>query len=458
MFRWGSMELVHGSDEKSPRIPRVASRPRWNLAFLRKRKAGGWYGRWNGEHGGPVERVMESRSKRKALAEALVAEAEARRRKRGDAPSFKPISIRQTYEFYAALAKRKRSWQAIEIRFRLHILPYLGDWDLKSITPADIDRLLTSKLEEGLAPQTVKHLRNHLSALFTFAIRKKKCFGGTNPVRDSDPIQVPEHPVTFIPREYVLRVIEQVPARRRNMFALAVYTGARAGELRGMNLASIDPARHAIAIWRSNDHDLTKGGKLRMVPVFTEALPFLQDQIALAQKKGSEWLFPAEDGGQIPETTKFSKLLRTAVVRAGLIQGYEHSCVTRGKRKGCGHITRTGMKDRIPCSKCGRSQTWCKAVPLRMSFKALRATFATHLYDATSDVRYVQKMLGHADVATTELYLGRMAARMAGEADRLSFAPRSVTDLPAGKPTNRETLETDPSLTIDSDEENDGTI
>ncbi len=55
----------------------------------------------------------------------------------------------------------------------------------------------------------------------------------------------------------------------------------------------------------------------------------------------------------------------------------------------------------------------------RLSPHGLRHTFATHLYDATSDLLVVQRALGHRDIATTEIYTHLVDGRLEEALKRL---------------------------------------
>jgi integrase/recombinase XerD len=89
-----------------------------------------------------------------------------------------------------------------------------------------------------------------------------------------------------------------------------------------------------------------------------------------------------------------------------------------------GHLTRQGLY------KIVRRHALTAGLADRMSPHTLRHTFATHLLAGGCDLRSVQEMLGHADVATTQLYTHLSSERLKDVYFRAH--PRARTDVSAG--------------------------
>jgi integrase len=66
---------------------------------------------------------------------------------------------------------RPRSYEGFEVIVRRHIAPTLGKVTLQKLGPQDIQSLLDKKLQDGLAPQTVKHIRTVLRSALNQALR-----------------------------------------------------------------------------------------------------------------------------------------------------------------------------------------------------------------------------------------------------------------------------------------------
>ncbi len=128
-------------------------------------------------------------------------------------------------------------------------------------------------------------------------------------------------------------------------------SGLRATELVSLELGSI-PADRPYAIVKG------KGGRERLVPLSGRAL-----MAVAAWKKvraeGGRFLFPS--GKAHLSRVRLFQLIRELAIQAG-----------------------------IP--------------PERISPHVLRHAFATHLLEGGADLRALQTMLGHADIATTEIY------------------------------------------------------
>lgn len=143
------------------------------------------------------------------------------------------------------------------------------------------------------------------------------------------------------------------------LLELLYATGLRVSELVGLPFAAV-----------ARDPDMMvvrgKGDKERLVPLSDPARRAVKEWLAvraerLGKKKPSRWLFPGPG--------KSGHLTRSAFAR---------------------HLLRIGMAAGID--------------PRRLSPHVLRHAFATHLLAHGADLRVVQELLGHADIATTEIY------------------------------------------------------
>jgi integrase/recombinase XerD len=136
-------------------------------------------------------------------------------------------------------------------------------------------------------------------------------------------------------------------------------SGLRATELVSLDLRAIAPDR-PFTILRG------KGGRERLVPVSDRARAAVHAWCAVRTGDGS-WLFPS--GKSHLSRVRLFQMLRELAAEAG-----------------------------IP--------------PERISPHVLRHAFATHLLEGGADLRALQTMLGHADIATTEIYTHVETARL----------------------------------------------
>jgi integrase/recombinase XerC len=152
---------------------------------------------------------------------------------------------------------------------------------------------------------------------------------------------------------------EQTPLSLRDVAIVEMLyaTGARVGELCGLDFNDIDYDRQTIRV-------LGKGNKERTIPFGNPALRALtswlkQGRDQIAQTHSGEAVFIGARGKRIDQRT-----VRTVVYEAlSAIEGIE-----------------------------------------RMGPHALRHSAATHLLEGGADLRTVQEILGHASLATTQIY------------------------------------------------------
>ncbi|HEX2414024.1 MAG TPA: site-specific tyrosine recombinase XerD [Thermoleophilaceae bacterium] len=158
---------------------------------------------------------------------------------------------------------------------------------------------------------------------------------------------------------------EPAALRDRALLEVMYACGLRASEAIGLELGDVD-IEEQVVLARG------KGSKERLVPIGQAALGALRIYL----ERGRPALVK-----QLPETHLFVNFRGGQLTRQGL-----YKIVRR-------HAASAGLAD-------------------RMSPHTLRHSFATHLLAGGCDLRAVQEMLGHADVATTQLYTHLSSERL----------------------------------------------
>ncbi len=244
--------------------------------------------------------------------------------------------------------------------------------DPRTATRGDIERWLARLVDLGLSTATrsrrLSAIRRFHRFLWEEGIRQDDPTRALTPPRPRPPL-----PKTLSPDE-VSRLIEAGAAlgrseadRVRNgcLLAMLYATGLRASELVALPLAAATGPREML-------HVRGKGGRERMVPLSSDARTRLDRWIALRRQGplgNSPWLFPSRGREGHLSRIRLYHLVKTAAGRAGLD-------------------------------------------PRAVSPHTLRHAFATHLLEGGADLRAIQLLLGHADIATTEIYTHVLEERL----------------------------------------------
>lgn len=246
-----------------------------------------------------------------------------------------------------------------------------GGGTLEAADAEAIRRYIARMTRAGLAPRTVQRRLSALRQFYRF-------LAGEGARRD-DPTQLIDGPGRGRPLPKILseaqveRLIAAahckvgpVGLRLAAMLELLYATGLRVSELVGLPLAAALRAGEAMAV-------RGKGGKERLVPLGEPAREALGRWIAarasvLGKGRTSPWLFPSRDGHLTRQ--RFGQELKTLASEAG--------------------IDRRAVSPHV-----------------------LRHAFASHLLAHGADLRSVQEMLGHSDIATTQIYTHVLPDRLA---------------------------------------------
>jgi integrase len=288
----------------------------------------------------------------------------------------------------------------------------LGSLRLVEVSAGAVETALQAKLGT-IGPQTFNHLRGFLVRAFNCALRAGR-WAGPNPAQAVKKRRVPRRLPDYLRANEVPQVLAALSPTWRPLFATAVYTGLRRGELLALQKADVDFAARLIIVRRSHDRGTTKGDHADAIPIASELVPFLRAAVASSP---SELVFPKADGTRMRPDVALEDILRRALGRAGIVTGYTHVC----RRKGCGQAANAPDADLRRCPVDGRKM-WPKAQVRPIRFHDLRHTTASLLMMASVGTAAVQRIMRHRDPRITSEVYGHLAPDyLRGEIDRLKF-------------------------------------
>lgn len=140
--------------------------------------------------------------------------------------------------------------------------------------------------------------------------------------------------------------------KHKTMLSLLYSCGLRRSELLNLLIEDIDSKRNIVMIRQA------KGKKDRIAPLSIKILQLLRDYYVVYKPK--KWLFEGVNGDEPYDARSLSNVLKQALTKVGITKP--------------------------------------------VSLHWLRHSYATHLLESGTDLRYIQELLGHRSSKTTEIY------------------------------------------------------
>jgi integrase/recombinase XerC len=275
-----------------------------------------------------------------------------------------PAAVEQIARFRQYLTKERRLSAHTDSNYTRDLTALTRFCDEQGITDwpalehAHVRLFAARSHAAGLAPRSIQRRLSAVRSFLNFLIRE-----GILQQNCAVEVRAPKGqrrlPVTLdadtMGRLLEIPAAEPLAIRDRAIMELLYSSGLRLAELVGLNLPDLNAADRTVRV-------LGKGSKTRVVPVGRKALAAL-----------AEWLNERRD-----------------LVRDGNDAVFVGSS---GRRLGARAIQK-------------RVGYWAvrQGLPMHVHPHLFRHSFASHLLESSGELRAVQELLGHADIATTQVY------------------------------------------------------
>ena len=230
-----------------------------------------------------------------------------------------------------------------------------GWQDPQTLQFAQVQQFMAQEHRRGLAPKSLQRRLSALRSLFRYLLKQ-----GELQHDPSAGLRAPKAPRKLpqvLDVDEAVRLVElptdgELGLRDRALLELLYSSGLRVSELCALRWCDLDLDDSLVTV-------LGKGGKTRVVPVGSHAVSALRAWRQQSAAAADAPVFPGRGGGAL-STRAVQLRLRQLAQRQGL---------------------------------------WKRVYP-----HLLRHSFASHMLESSGNLRGVQELLGHADIATTQIY------------------------------------------------------
>jgi integrase len=300
------------------------------------------------------------------------------------------LDVARDWLEHKKLKLRETTWEVYEGHVRNHF-PDLDYLKINRITIATVEKFINDRQAQGMNLGTLRKILVTLGQILSYAVRHK--YLDHNPLkeaerpRDQAQLNGDDEVCTqdikiLTPAQINAFLAQVIESKYRTLFVLAVFSGARQGELLGLRWGDVDWESCQLAIQRTfnngrlfNPKTQTSKRKIDLGPTVMKELKKWR---LACPKNGLDLVFPNEAGNHINNKNMLRRHFRPALKAAG-----------------------------------------CPAV----RFHDLRHTYASLLIAQGENIKYIQNQLGHASpTITLNVYAHLMKDRNPEAAQRLENA------------------------------------
>ena len=231
------------------------------------------------------------------------------------------------------------------------LLHLLKNKNVNELTADDLRRYMVYAMEkEGIKENTAHSRLNALKFYYEQVLGRDKFFWEIP--RPKKPLLLPK----VLSEDELSKLFRALKnAKHKAMLFTAYSAGLRVSEVAALKIRNIDSGRMQILV------EQAKGKKDRYVPLSPVLLDILREYIKNYKPKPQTYLFESEQTGTCYPTRTIQKIFQLAREKSGISK--------------------------------------------QVGIHSLRHSFATHLLEKGTDIRYIKDLLGHFNIKTTERYL-----------------------------------------------------